>query len=124
MIVAEVKEGRAELNRAARDPVVLRAALVRFGCCSPAEAPRLVEELIRQGRWSTAAGHEIRLVAFGSEPGEGTGGPYTVITLGHVVEFRQDHLRRHWDVVRHAQTKDPALSVLLTLEKARRGHTG
>jgi hypothetical protein len=30
MIVAEVKEGRAELNRAARDPAVLRAALVRF----------------------------------------------------------------------------------------------
>jgi hypothetical protein len=121
MIVAEVKEGRAELNRAARDPAVLRAALVRFGCCSPVEAPRLVEELIRQGRASTGAGHEVRLVVFGAEPGEGPGGPYAVITLGHVVEFLQEHLRRHWDVVRHAQTKDPALSFLLTLEKAHRG---
>ena len=32
MIVGEVKEGRAELNRGARDPRVLEAVLTRFGC--------------------------------------------------------------------------------------------
>lgn len=37
MLIGEVKEGRAEINRAARDPEVLRAVLVRFGCC---RAPR------------------------------------------------------------------------------------
>jgi hypothetical protein len=30
MLIGEVKEGRAELNHAARDPAVLAAALTRF----------------------------------------------------------------------------------------------
>lgn len=34
MIIGEVKEGRAELNKAARDPLVLETVLTRFGCCT------------------------------------------------------------------------------------------
>ncbi len=62
MIVAEVKEGRAELNRGARDPRVLEAALVRFGCCDPQVVERVVEELLRRARAATGHGHSIRLV--------------------------------------------------------------
>lgn len=53
MLVGEVKEGRARLNPAARDPAVLRAALVRFGCCTEAEAPRIVSDLARRGEATT-----------------------------------------------------------------------
>jgi len=41
-----------------------------------------------------------------------------VISLKHVVSFLQDYLRQHWDVLRHAQFKDPAFGFLMTLEKA------
>ena len=46
---------------------------------------------------------------------------FTFVPLGHVTEFLQNHLREHWDLVRHVQTKEPVLGFLLTLEKARRG---
>jgi hypothetical protein len=42
MLIGEVKEGRAELNHAARDPAVLAAALARFGCCGPDHVEPLV----------------------------------------------------------------------------------
>lgn len=121
MLVGEVKEGRARLNEAARNPAVLRAALVRFGCCTPAEAPGTVAELVRTGRGTTKAGHRIRMVVFGSTRDELSGDGFTFIQLGHVVQFLQDHLREHWDLVRHVQTKEPVLGFLLTLEKALRG---
>jgi hypothetical protein len=123
MLVGEVKEGRVRLNAAARDPAVLRAGLTRFGCCTPEEAPQVVAELGRVGHAKTHSGHEIRLVAFGSILGEKPVG-YTSISLGHVVAFLQDHLRRHWDIVRHVQTKEPVLGFLLMLEKALRGLEG
>ena len=47
MIIGEVKEGRAELNRAARDPNVLTSVLTRFGCCSHKQAPALVKHLLQ-----------------------------------------------------------------------------
>ena len=123
MLVGEVKEGRVRLNAAARDRAVLRAGLTRFGCCTPEEAPQVVAELGRVGHAKTHSGHEIRLVAFGSILGEKPVG-YTAIPLGHVVAFLQDHLRRHWDLVRHVQTKEPVLGFLLMLEKGLRGLEG
>ncbi|HEX9407384.1 MAG TPA: hypothetical protein VF975_08715, partial [Thermoanaerobaculia bacterium] len=44
--------------------------------------------------------------------------------LGHVLDFLQGYVHRHWKVLRHLQFKDPALGFLMTLEKARRGHAG
>jgi hypothetical protein len=120
MLVGEVKEGAARLNAAARDPAVVRAGLIRFGCCTPEEAPGVVTDLVRTGRATTAAGHQIRMVVFASRVEEEPAG-YTVIPLGHVARFLQDHLGRHWEVVRHVQTKEPVLGFLLTLEKALRG---
>jgi hypothetical protein len=121
MIVAEVKEGHAQLNRAARDPRVLEAALVRFGCCEPDEAEQVVATLLREGEASTGHGHRVRLLAFGSTVPDGGPVGFTTISLGHVLSFLRTHLRDHWDLVQHAQMLDPALGFLSLIEKAERG---
>ncbi|MCF6282071.1 MAG: hypothetical protein L3J28_07645 [Candidatus Polarisedimenticolaceae bacterium] len=118
MLVGEVKEGHAALNRAATDPSVLRTMLARFGCCSMHDSGHLVQQLIRKGKATTPSGHRVRLVAFGSGAVSAEGRNYQVIDLGHVVQFLQEYLRQHWEVLHHAQFKDPALGFLMTLEKA------
>ena len=121
MIIGEVKEGGARLNAGARDPVVLRAALVRFGCCTAEEADRVVSGLLNQGHAMTRAGHRIRLVVFGSTLEEGGAQRFHFVPLGQVVRWLQGHMAEHWELIRHSQTKDSVLSFLLTMEKARRG---
>jgi len=120
MLIGEVKEGRAELNQAATDRAVLRAALTRFGCCHPDHVVHLVDELLNAGKAITPSGHRIRLVAFGSIVPGGSHS-YAVIPLGHVVEFLRAYLRENWDVLHNAEFKDPAFGMLMTLEKAQRG---
>jgi hypothetical protein len=119
MIVGEVKEGRAELNQAVTEPEVLRAALVRFGCCPLNRVDQAIESLRKTGRATLPAGQNVRLVAFGATHGE-EDAHYLTITLGHVTAFLRAYLRDHWDVLHHAQFKDPAISFLMTLEKADR----
>ncbi len=122
MLVGEVKEGAAEFNRSSRRPEVLAAALARFGCCPAESAPGMVQDLLRSGRAATPQGHTIRMVAFGSVVGPGTGGaPYLQVPLDHVVRFLEEWMERHWPVLRHTQIKDPVLAFLATLAKAR-GH--
>ena len=121
MIVGEVKEGRAVLNEAALDAGVLRAVLVAFGCCSAAEAPQVIEELMRDGRASLAAGHDIRMVVFASITETDTRATYRTIGLRHVVEHLRAFVRDHWDVLRHWDSKDPAFGMLVTLAKAEQG---
>ena len=120
MLIGEVKEGVAELNQAATDPAVLRAALTRFGCCPPDHVDRLIDSVLRHGRTKTPAGHTIRMIAFGSTLPGGSH-RYTVIALGHVIQFLRNYLSEHWDVLHHAEFKDPAFGFLMTLEKAQRG---
>jgi hypothetical protein len=43
-----------------------------------------------------------------------------MVSLGHVVDFLLRYVRGHWDALHCAQFKDPALGVLVTLEKVRR----
>lgn len=121
MLIGEIKQGRAVLNRGAAEPRVLHAALTRFGCCPPEDASRISDELLRQGDARLPAGHRVRLVAFGSAPGEPGGPPHQVVLLGHIVEFLTRFLQEHWDVLRHEDIKDPGLGFLSMLEKARRG---
>lgn len=121
MLIGEVKKGHAELNAAARDPVVLRAALTRFGCCAPERVPEVVQGLLQHGRAQTHCGHLVRLIAFGSLPPLSTGGKYTALSLGHVHEFLRAYIREHWNLLCHAQFKDPAFGFEMILEKARRG---
>lgn len=121
MIIGEVKEGRAELNAAATDPAVLRAALVRFGCCNPSSADATVETLIRDGRASTGNGHVIRLVAFGTRSPENQATRYSVVRLDAVVGFLESYIEEHWEVLRHAEFSDPAFGLLVTLFKSGHG---
>jgi len=118
MLIAEVKEGRAELNRGARNPEVLRAALVRFGCCSAKHVDAEVKELLHAGRATTASGHYIRLMAFGTT-GETTDTCH-VITLGRIIDYLNHFIRSNWQVLHTAQFKHPGFGLLMTLEKARR----
>ncbi|MFZ5593984.1 MAG: hypothetical protein ACOY4D_06965 [Pseudomonadota bacterium] len=124
MLVGEVKEGRAELNRGARDPEVLRVMLARFGCCSAEDSGALVQQLLRKGAATAPAGHGVRLVAFGLETGDSRPHGYHVVSLMHVVQFLEDYLRTHWAVLRTAQFKHPAFGFLALLEKTLEGgHT-
>jgi hypothetical protein len=117
MIIGEVKIGAAELNRAATDPAVLRAALMRFGCCERDAAFRIVDALLRDAHAVNPAGHHIRMVAFGSVAPAGHH-RHRVILLRDVIAFLRRHLRSHWDIVHRADFKDPAFSFLMMLEKA------
>jgi hypothetical protein len=117
MIVGEVKEGPARLNRAMRDPVVLAVALKRFGCCGTGDSREVIHELLDRGQVIGPSGHNIRMVAFGDAPEGNVPGAWTTVPMRHVVLFLQQYLRQHWDVLRHAPIKDTALGVLTLIEK-------
>ena len=121
MLIAEVKEGEARFNRGGRRADVFAAALARFGCCPPTASAEVARRLLQTGAAVTPGGHGIRLVAFGSVAPEGGGRPYLCISLGHVLRFLEAWIDEHWAVLRHTQLKDPVLSFLSTLEKAREG---
>ncbi|GMR12139.1 MAG: hypothetical protein BMS9Abin29_0327 [Gemmatimonadota bacterium] len=123
MIIGEVKEGVAEFNRSGQRRPVLEAALSRFGCCPTQETSRIVDELLRTGTAISEAGHQVRLVAFGSRKGSPTHHRFQQIMLEHVIRFLQSYLRDHWELLRHADFKDPALGFLATTEKALRVST-
>ncbi len=119
MLIGEVKEGRAQLNRGAQRGAVIAAALTRFGCCPADQADAVVRGLLRAGRARTPAGHTLRLVVFAAFLDDAPHA-FKVVSLGHVVRFLEEHLRSQWSVLRHATLKDPAFGFLMTLEKARR----
>lgn len=121
MLIGEVKEGRAELNPAMRDPAVLQAALARFGCCEGAVATRAVQELLSRGSVLLPSGHRVRLVTFGSATRAHDPGVALQISMGHIVGFIDDYINEYWPVLRHAQFKDPAFGFLVAIAKARRG---
>lgn len=123
MIVGEVKEGAARLNPALRDPTTLEVALARFGCCPADEAAELSHALLRTGRAGTGAGHEIRVVAFGTVSDPVRPAPWRTVPMRHVVEYLQEHLHDHWRVLRHAQIHDEGLAVLALMEKWGLGST-
>jgi hypothetical protein len=120
MIIAEVKEGKAELNQGATDFAVLHAVLLRFGCCGRDEIDGVVKALLHEGHARTPCGHHVRLIAFGSTV-ETPHREYRVITLAQVMRYLEDYIRQNWPMIRQAQFKDPAFGFLATLEKARRG---
>jgi hypothetical protein len=121
MIIGEVKEGAGELNPGSRNPLVLRATLMRFGCCNSGEVDHVVEELLRDGSSMTQSGHRVRLLVFGSTPSRTGGDGFVFIPLGHLVRYLESHIDAHWERMRQSQIKHPALAFLMTLEKARRG---
>ena len=121
MLIGEVKEGHAELNRNARNPDVLKTVLARFGCCSQHDVDSTVQQLMSKGHSTTHSGHRVRLMAFGSSGEKSPHKGYSVLTLGHIYSFIEAYLDQHWDVLRHAQFKHQALGLFMVLEKSRRG---
>ena len=118
MIVGEVKEGTARFNAAMRDAAVLEVALTRFGCCPREHARAVTQQLLARGHADTPGGHGIRMVAFGDiRDNEPRAAGTALVPMRHVVQFLQAYLREHWNVVRHAQIRDPAFAVLALIEK-------
>jgi hypothetical protein len=122
LIIGEVKEGRVGINSGAREPDVLKAVIDRFGHSLDKE--RLVRELLETGTVIMPSGYQVRFIAFGAFPPGEKVPPCRIISLGHVLRFLQDYVRRHWGMLRHCQFKDPAFGFLMTMEKARRGGAG
>ena len=122
MIIGEVKEGRVGINTGIRDPRVLKTVINRFGEVGDAE--RVVLELLNAGDACIPPTSSVRLIAFGSFPPGSQVPPCRIISLGHVLEFLQKYMERHWNLLRHLQFKDQAFGFLMTLEKARRGGAG
>ena len=117
MIVGEVKEGAARFNAAMRDPRVLEVALARFGCCPREHSGAVIQRLLSHGHVMSPGGHSVRMVAFGDLPANDLPKTWTTVSMQHVVQFLQQYLREHWDVLRHAQMRDPAFGVLALIEK-------
>jgi hypothetical protein len=123
MVIGEVKEGRVGINSGARDPEVLKTVISRLGDAN-IDSDAVVADLLAHGSATLPSGFAIRLVAFGSFPPGAPVPPCRIISLGHVLDFLQRYVRKHWSVLRHLQFKDPAFGFLMTLEKARRGGAG
>jgi hypothetical protein len=123
MVIGEVKEGRVGINSGARDPEILKTVISRLGD-STIESDAVVADLLAHGSATLPSGFAIRLIAFGSFPPGAPVPPCRIISLGHVLEFLQRYVRKHWNMLRHLQFKDPAFGFLMTLEKAKRGGAG
>lgn len=122
MVIGEVKEGRVGINTGIQDPEVLRAVVSRFG--EVGDASRVVDQLLQSGTALIPPSFSVRLIAFGSFPPGSAVPPCRIISLGHVLAYLQSYVRKHWQMLRHLQFKDPAFGFLMTLEKARRGGAG
>ena len=68
VIIGEVKEGAAILNRAATDRDVLLAIMRRLGRMEPEVAEEIVTELAESGESFHPAGIRVRLVVFSAKP--------------------------------------------------------
>jgi hypothetical protein len=122
MIIGEVKEGRVGVNSGWRDPEVLSTVISRLG--QTCEEERVVADLLRTGISRVGSGVVIRFIAFGAFPPGAPVPPCRIISLGHVVEYLQHYVRKHYSMLRHLQLKDPAFGFILALEKAKRGAAG
>lgn len=123
LIIGEVKEGAASLNPSARDPQVLRAALHRFGVLGHEGLDELVDRLEASSAAVHESGTRVRLVAFGSKPPRSSDSEHEWFSLGHIGGFMHRTITEHWEAAQTIQSKDPALSFLLLLEKAVRGES-
>ena len=119
LIIGEIKEGRAELNKSAREVNVINVALRRFGCCDDGDT-QVIDQLVNTGRATLSSGNQVRLVAFGTAPPVDPEPQFTVILLNQVTQFLDDYIRQYWKILKHGQFKDHGLGFLVTLEKVRR----
>lgn len=121
LIIAEVKEGKAELNASGRDPQVLGAAIRRFGRVEDDTLADLIDQLLEDGEAFHPQGPRIRLCAFGGRPPYESRVPYHWMLHADLIGYLHRMITEHWAIAQTIQSKDPALSFLLLLEKSLRG---
>jgi hypothetical protein len=119
MIIGEVKEGEARLNRGAYALPVVETVIRRFGCC--ARDPAATARAVVEGRAAeTVVGGgmhcRIRMIVFAGSEAEVTS-RYRVIPLRHVFTFLSDHLNRNREVFLRTQIKDEAMDLMALLAK-------
>jgi len=116
MIIAEVKQGRAFVNPATRNPEVLAAALARFGCCKPDEGHEVVGRLLQHGVARTTEDHTVRMVLF-AERGERAPRGWHWVHLDRVIGYVDEYVTSRGDFLGAVDLKDPALGWLSLLRK-------
>ncbi len=121
VLIAEVKEGAAELNRRLRSPEVLHAALRRVGCCAEEHIEAAAADLLRLGQITLqppqGAICRVRLAAFCGSVDAARAPAVLTVTLAHIVQFIQDRLAAYRPVLRSAQVTDPILGLLTLMDK-------
>ena len=99
---------------------MLRVALARFGAVAPADAGRVVDDLIRQGEALTPDGARIRLMAFGTRTARSAKAHHAVMSLGHIGRYLARLAEEHWDAVKVMRFGNDVFALLALLEKAER----
>jgi len=120
LLIVEVKEGRAELNRGAKNRQVLSAALRRFGLPYHSGIEKSLRELERKGRTKWPNDTWVRMLAFGSIVDPQVTHGFHAISLPHVMQYLRTYLDENWDALRHAQIRHEAFGFLALLEQVRR----
>lgn len=120
LLLIEVKEGRAELNRGAKDPRILEAVLARFGLGDHPKRDRALSELERDGRTRWPGGVWVRLFAFGSTVDPSVVDGFRALSLTHATRYLEEYIRQHWEVLRHAHIRQEAFGFLALMEQVRR----
>jgi len=121
VLIGEVKEGAAQLNRRLTSPEVLHAALRRSGCCPEGHTAAAAAALAATGEFRLSAAHgvpcRVRLASFCGHVEEPPVPAVLIITLGHILEFIMGRLREYRPILRSAQFTDPTLILLKLLDK-------
>jgi hypothetical protein len=120
VIVGEVKEGVARLNRGLRRAETVAFALRRVGCCPEERVRQAAETIARVGHGQMALPGglrcRVRLVAFGGHGADVPAG-VLVVSLARCDTFISQRLREARDVLAGAQLKDPILGLYALQDK-------
>jgi len=114
VIIGEVKEGRAHLNRATRSPEALRLGLARVGVCDEQDLERTAIALSERAvvrLESSKPARQVRLIAFGMGTSRKTHTHY-VISLTDAWEFMDALVEREHELLLPATMSDPILGLL------------
>ena len=121
VIIGEVKEGRAHMNRAIRSPEALRLGLARVGVCDEQELEKAADSLSEQAVVrieSCEPVRQVRLVAFGMGTSRKTHTHY-VVSLKDAWEFVDSIMERGHEMLLPASVSDPVLGLLHLANKLR-----
>lgn len=121
VLIVEVKEGAARLNRVLREHDVLYAALRRIGCCPESHIHSTAEALTRRGevRLDPPQGIScrVRLASFAGYADEPLPSGVLVLTLAHIVSFVGQRFTENREILHGIHFADPVLGTLSLLDK-------